>query len=202
MNWIITPDKYLTKDDTKRLRKTCHERATIAKSKGIQAPVRDTLIIELALGSGLRVSEMANLKVEDLYLKRGQGALHVKNGKGGKDRVVDIGSNLKKQIIEFLDYRTTNSQYLFPSERGEKMSRSGIQQVFKKWAKKTGLPAHYSIHSLRHTYATNLYKASGYNLRLVQKQLGHSSPSITQVYADVMNTDVEEALKNLELEEE
>ena len=202
MNWIITPDKYLTKDDTKRLRKTCREAMTIAKSRGIQAPVRDALIIELALGSGLRVSEMAYLKAEDLYLKRGQGAIHVKNGKGGKDRVVDIGSNLKKQILEFLDYRTMNSPYLFPSERGEKMSRSGIQQVFKKWAKKAGLSSHYSIHSLRHTYATNLYKASRYNLRLVQKQLGHSSPSITQVYADVMNTDVEEALKNLELDEE
>ncbi|MCH8304538.1 MAG: hypothetical protein IIB94_05345, partial [Candidatus Marinimicrobia bacterium] len=49
---------------------------------------------------------------------------------------------------------------------------------------------------------TNLYKGSGYNHRLVQKQLGHSSPSITQVYADVMNSDVEEALKNLELDEE
>ena len=55
MNWIITPDKYLTKDDTKCLRKTCHERSAIAKSKGIQAPVRDALIIDLALGSGLRV---------------------------------------------------------------------------------------------------------------------------------------------------
>ncbi len=202
MNWIITPDKYLTKEETKRLWNTCHEGATIAKSKGIQAPVRDALIIELALGSGLRVSEMANLKVEDLYLKRGQGSIHVKNGKGGKNRVVDIGSNLKKRILEFLNYRTMDSQYLFPSERGEKMTRSGIQQVFKKWAKKAGLPSHYSIHSLRHTYATNLYKASGYNLRLVQIQLGHSSPSITQVYASVMNTDVEEALKNLELDEE
>ena len=85
MNWIITPDKYLTPEETKQLRKTCQEAATIAKSKGIQAPVRDALIIELALGSGLRVSEMANLKVEDLYLKKGQGALHVKNGKGGKN---------------------------------------------------------------------------------------------------------------------
>ncbi len=74
MNWIITPDKYLTPEETKQLRKICHEAATIAKSKGIQALVRDRLIIGLALGSGLRVSEMANLKVEDLYLKRGQGS--------------------------------------------------------------------------------------------------------------------------------
>ena len=109
MKWIITHDKYRTKEETKQLRKTCQEGLTIAKSRGVQAPVRDALIIELALGSGLRVSEMANLKVEDLYLKRGQGALHVKNGKGGKERVVDIGFNLKKQILEFLDYRKLNS---------------------------------------------------------------------------------------------
>ncbi|TFB12615.1 hypothetical protein E3V33_05110 [Candidatus Marinimicrobia bacterium MT.SAG.4] len=62
--------------------------------------------------------------------------------------------------------------------------------------------AHYSIHSLRHTYATNLYKASGYNLRLVQRQLGHSSPTVTQVYADVMDSDVEEALRNMESDKE
>jgi len=95
-----------------------------------------------------------------------------------------------------------DSAFLFPSELGRKITRSGIQQVFKKWAKKAGLPSHYSIHSLRHTYATNLYKASGYNLRLVQRQLGHSSPTVTQVYADVMDSDVEEALRNLESADE
>ena len=202
MNWILTPDKFLTTEETKQLRKSCQEAATIAISRGIQAPVRDTLIIELALGSGLRVSEMANLKVEDLYLKRGQSSIHVRDGKGGKERVVDIGFNLKKHIMEFLDYRAMDSSYLFPSERGMKISRSGIQQVFKKWAKKAGISSHYSIHSLRHTYATNLYKASGYNLRLVQRQLGHSSPTVTQVYADVMDSDVEEALRNLESADE
>ena len=202
MNWILTPDKFLIEEEIQKLRKTCREAATVAKSRGVQAPVRDALIIEFALGTGLRVSEMANLNVEDLYLKRGQSSIHVKNGKGGKDRVVDIGLNLKKRIREFLDYRTMDSSYLFPSERGKKITRSGIQQVFKKWARKAGIPAHYSIHSLRHTYATNLYKASGYNLRLVQKQLGHSSPTVTQVYADVIDSDVEEALRNLESDEE
>ncbi|GAH75377.1 unnamed protein product, partial [marine sediment metagenome] len=60
------------------------------------------------------------------------------------------------------------------------------------------LPKRYSIHCLRHTYATRLYKASGYNLRLVQKQLGHSSVSTTQVYADVMDSDVDQAVANLD----
>ena len=114
MTWIITPDKYLTPEETKSLRKTCHEAATIAKSRGTQAPVRDALIIELALGSGLRVSEMANLKVEDLDLKKGQGALHVKYVTGGKKRVVDIESNLTKRILQFVVYRTMHSQYIVP----------------------------------------------------------------------------------------
>ena len=185
--WIITPDKYLTADEVKQLRKTCQELILIAKSKGNQAPVRDATIIELALGTGLRVSELSNLKTEYLYIKKGQNSLLVKKGKGNKDRVVVFNAKLKNQIQEYLDYRTSNSPYLFPSERGDQMTTSAIQKVFKKLAKKAGLPSRYSIHALRHTHGTELYKASGYNLRLVQQQLGHSSPTITSVYAAVLN---------------
>jgi len=199
--WTITPDKYLTAKEVKRLRKTCLEYALIAKSKGNQAPVRDATIIELALGTGLRVSELANLKVEHLFLKKGQNSLLVNNGKGGKDRVVVFNAKLKNQIVEYLDYRMSNSPYLFPSERGEQMTTSAIQKVFKKLAKKAGLPSRYSIHSARHTHATELYKASGYNLRLVQQQLGHSSPTITSVYSAVLNKDLEKAVENLDFEE-
>jgi len=199
--WTITPDKYLTADEVKRLRKTSHEYAFIAKSKGNQAPVRDHTIIELALGTGLRVSELANLRVEHLYLKKGQNSLLVKNGKGGKDRVVVFNVKLKNQIQEYLDYRTSTSPYLFPSERGECMTTSAIQKVFKKLARRAGLPTRYSIHSARHTHATAIYKASGYNLRLTQQQLGHSSPTITSVYAAVLNKDLEKAVENLEFEE-
>ncbi|NQU68856.1 MAG: phage integrase family protein [Candidatus Marinimicrobia bacterium] len=199
--WVITPDKYLSVDEVKQLRKTCYELALIAKSKGNQTPVRDATIIELALGTGLRVSELANLMIERLFLKKGQNSLLVKNGKGGKDRVVVFNARLKNQIQEYLDYRTSNSPYLFPSERGDQMTTSAIQKVFKKLAKKAGLPNRYSIHSLRHTHATELYKASGYNLRLTQQQLGHSSPTITSVYAAVLNKDLENAVENLEFEE-
>lgn len=200
-NWIISPEKYLSPDDVKALRKTCQDAALLARSKGNRAPVRDAVIIEIALGTGLRVSELSNLKVADLYLKKGQNALHVRNGKGGKDRLVQFGAKLKDQILAYLHYRQSSSLYLFPSKHGEQITASGIQQVFKKWASKAGLPTHYSIHSLRHTYAVRLYKASGYNLRLVQKQLGHSSVSTTQVYADVMDEDVDQAMENLDLDE-
>jgi len=76
--------------------------------------------------------------------------------------------------------------------------RSALQKIFKKWAQKAGLPEYYSIHSLRHTYATRLYKASGHNLRMVQKQFGHSNIQTTMVYSDVMDDDVNNALEHLE----
>ena len=196
--WIVSPEKFLTPDEVRTLRKALADAAALARVKGNQAPVRDQLIIELALGTGLRVSEMASLKVEDLFLKKGQNSLHVRNGKGGKDRLVQFSVALKTLILDYLNYRKSPSPYLFASERGNQITASGIQQLFKKWVKKAGLPKQYSIHSLRHTYATRLYKASCYNLRLVQKQLGHSSVSTTQVYADTSSEDVDEALANLD----
>ena len=201
-NWIISPDKYLTPDETTRLRKVCKEAALAARARGVQAPVRDRLIIEVAIGTGLRVSELSNLKLEDLFLKKGQNSLIVRRGKGGKNRVVQYNAQLKDLIVEYLAYRPSDSPYLFPSKHGEQITASGIQQVFKKWAGKASLPSRYSIHSLRHTYAVRLYKASGYNLRLVQKQLGHSSVATTQVYADVLDEDVDQALENLDKGEE
>ena len=196
-NWIISPEKYLSPDDVKAIRRTCQDAAVLAKSRGNQAPGRDALIIELALGTGLRVSELANLKIDHLHLKRGQNTLLVINGKHGRHRVVAFSGMLKAQILEFFEYRSSHSPYLFPSERGEKMMPSAIQKVFKRYARRAGLPPHYSIHSLRHTYATRLYKASGYNLRLVQQQLGHSSPNTTAVYASVVNADLDEAVERM-----
>ena len=196
--WIITPDKFLTDGETRILCKSCEEAAIIAKSKGNQMAVRNRLIIEMALGTGLRVSELANLKIDDIHIRKGQNSLIVNNGKGDKDRVVGFNNKLKVLIQEYLDYKSSNSPYLFPSERGEKMTRYGIGRVFKTMASKTCLDSKHSIHTLRHTYATNLYKASGYNLRMVQKQLGHSSITTTTVYSDVLNKDLEDALENLE----
>ncbi len=198
--WTLTPGKFLAPDEVRLLRKTLSDAATLAKARGVQCAVRDRLIIELALGTGLRVSELSNLKVEDLFLKKGQNSLHVRNGKGGKARIVQFSPGLKNLIRDYLDYRKTDSDYLFPSQRSSYMTPSGLQQVFKRWAAKAGLPKRYSIHCLRHSYATMLHKASGYNLRLVQKQLGHSSISTTQVYADVLDEDVTKALANLDLE--
>jgi integrase/recombinase XerD len=196
--WIITPDKYLHPDEVKKLRASIHARALLAKSKGRQLGYRAMVIIELGISTGLRVGEISKLKVEDLQLKRGQNSLIVRYGKGGKTRVVQFGVNLKNIILEYLEYRSTDSEYLFASERQEFMSASALQKVFKKEAKAADLPARYSIHALRHTFCTLAYKASGYNLRLVSIMAGHSSPQVTAVYAAVMNPDIEKAVQEME----
>jgi site-specific recombinase XerD len=77
------------------------------------------------------------------------------------------------------------------------MTTRALEKVFKTSAARAGLSNHYSIHSLRHTYACELYRASGYNLRLVQKQLGHARIQTTEVYADVMEPDMQRALERL-----
>lgn len=195
--WIITHEKFLDDDEVKQLQETIQKDMLYARSKGRQLAVRNYTILELALGTGLRVSEISNLKLDDLNLRKGQNSLIVRRGKGGKTRQVKFSSRLKAIIEDWLDYRIKNSPYLFYSERQEKMTTSAIQRVFKNYAKKAGLSPHYSIHCLRHTYATKLYRSSGYNLRMTQQQLGHSSPSISAVYAAVIDEDLEEALEKL-----
>ena len=197
MNWILTPDKFLSDEEYKVLMKTCKQAAEFAVLRNRIKPIRDYMIIDIALNSGLRVSEIANLQVEDLHITKGNSQIFVRDGKGGKSRLVTIGKDLRRRIKKFLSTQQTESPFLFKSERSLKMTSTAIQKVFKFWTKKAGLLSHHSIHSCRHTYAVRLYKSSGNNLRLIQKQLGHSSISTTQAYADVVDSDVQEAVDKL-----
>jgi len=197
MSWILTPDKFLTEKEVQKLRKACRDAADLAKSKGQLNAIRAWMIIDLAIQAGLRVGEISNMEIMDLFIEKGHSHIHVRQGKGNRSRLITIGESLRKHIRHFLKERNTQSHYLFTSERSENMSTSAIQKVVKKAMKLAGLPANYSIHSLRHTYATLLYKSSGNNLRLVQQQLGHSSVQTTTVYANVMNEDVERAVNGI-----
>ena len=194
--WIMSFEKLMSETEVKALRAVLEAAAIVAKSKARQGPVRDQCIVELALKTGLRVSEISQLKLQDIDLKRGGNSLIVRHGKGDKSRVVKFSSKLKILILEYIDYRDKDSEYLFPSERQNYMSSNGIQKVFKKWAKQAGLPARYSIHSCRHFYATALLKVSK-NLRLVQMQCGHASPQTTTVYAQVLDEEIDEAVEKL-----
>jgi len=86
---------------------------------------------------------------------------------------------------------------IFTSRKGKKLTCRALQKSFKKCLARAGLPMHYSIHCLRHTYGSHLYVASGYNLRLVQKQLGHSSVRVTEVYASLMDKCIKQAVERL-----
>lgn len=171
-------------------------------NRGHRVSVNDWLVIDLALSTGLRVSEIANLRCGDIWADDGQASLIVRNGKNGKQRIVKFGAGFKVHLREYLEWKERNGQDCGPeaplilsSNTMNKMTTRALQKAFERNAKRVGIEG-YSIHSLRHTYATFLLRASG-NLRLVQKQLGHSSITTTQVYADVLNPELDQALARL-----
>ncbi len=203
-NWVLEPSKFLTKEEAKKLLETARDRTEVVFAKRRKIPVRDYLIIDLALSTGLRVMEIAQLDCGDVFIRDGISSLLVRNGKCGKRRLVRFGESLKDHLNEYLLWKQNVGEPTGPSDplflssnTGCHLTTRAIQKAFKRTAEKTGLSAHYSIHCLRHTYACQLYKASGYNLRLVQKQLGHSSIHTTEVYADVMEPDIQDALREL-----
>jgi site-specific recombinase XerD len=99
--------------------------------------------------------------------------------------------------MEYLKYKMAGpDDHLLPAGNGGHLARRTIQRVFERVAGRAGISGH-SFHHLRHTYASHLYRAGGYNLRMVQKQLGHSSIKTTQVYADVFDEDLNQAVEKL-----
>lgn len=200
--WILTPDKYLKPEEAVLLRGYLEDKALAALAKKKKKPIRDWAMIDIALSAGLRASEITNLTVQDAHLGKGESALFVKNGKGKKDRLVLIGDKLKKHLKDFLSWKKQVGEavapvsYLFVSERGPKMTLSALQKRFKHWTRAANLNPRYSIHSARHTYGTMLYRNTK-DLRMVQKQLGHSSCQVTEVYADVLSEDTEKAVNAL-----
>lgn len=200
--WILTPNKYLKDHEVKALRTLLEEKALVATIKKQKNPIRDWALIDVALSAGLRASEISNLKIKDIHVGKGESAVFVENGKGNKNRLVTVGEKLKRHLKEYISWKkksgeeVTKESYLFISERGPKMTLSAIQKRFKYWMKVAGLKMEYSIHSARHTYGTMLYRSTK-DLRMVQKQLGHSSSQVTEVYADVLKEDVEEAVNAL-----
>lgn len=202
-SWVLDESVYLGLKEVGRLRKTCRKAKGMALEEDKFVPVRDWFMIELGLFSGLRVDEMVNLKCRDLCIAEEQSSLRVRIGKGGKGRSVRLQQGFKKECLWFVEWKQKNGQstsaddYLFTTEKGSQLTRRALQKAFKRCAKRAGLESHYSIHCLRHTYGSHLYKASKHNLRLVQEQLGHSSIKTTQIYASLLNDDTEEALENL-----
>ncbi|NMC14837.1 MAG: tyrosine-type recombinase/integrase [Chloroflexi bacterium] len=199
-SWELDPTKFLSREDADRLQKVAEEQVKF-KDK---VAIRDCFIIHLGLASGLRVMEIAALNCGDFSLEESIPSLIVTSGKGKKWRRVFFNETFRKQCKEFLAWKQyigestePDKPLLLSSSTGGHLTTRAIQKAFKRCAKRTGLQQHYSIHCLRHTYACFLLKASNWNLRLVQKQLGHSKITTTQIYADVMMPEIKKALDRL-----
>lgn len=141
------------------------------------------LIISLAYGAGLRVSEIPGLKVQDIDLD--ELIIHLKEVKGKKDRITLIPEKLKTQLQLFTNGKNNNN-LVFVSERGGKLTTETIQKVFKKSLKRAGIKKKATFHSLRHSFATHLLE-NGVDIRYVQKLLGHKNIRTTQIYTQVTN---------------
>ena len=195
MKWNLTPDKFMSESEVKRLLKVSEDKMLADKMKGRCSWIRIHMLISLACKSGLRVAEIANIRIKDMNLSK-EPYLSV-IGKGNKHRVVYISNDLKKQIKEHIKaFDLKGDDFLLTSSHGKAYSRRGLQKHFKNVCRLAGLPMHYSIHSCRHSYATKLYQSSK-DLRLVQKQLGHSSVNTTCVYADCSRETILDAVNGV-----
>ncbi|MBE0636675.1 phage integrase family protein [Candidatus Bipolaricaulota bacterium] len=199
----ITHEDFLTPKQALALKSHCREQADEASRNGKKRPIRDWAILHVALDAGLRVSEICDLQIRDVILDRAHASLIVRDGKGGKKRGVRMGSALRTHLVEFISWKESVGENvsgrspLFVSSRKGPLTRTAVYRIFRKNADAVDIPKRFSIHSCRHTYASLLYRASDFNLRLVQKQLGHRSIQTTQIYADVLNEDAVLAVENL-----
>ena len=145
--------------------------------------VKHKLMISLAYGAGLRVSEVINLQVKDIDLA--ELSVTIRDGKGGKDRVSILPEKLTNDLERMTAGREPGS-YLFESERGGKLTTRTAQSVFEKSLKLTGIKKSATFHSLRHSFATHLLE-NGVDIRYIQQLLGHASITTTQQYTKVTN---------------
>ena len=148
---------------------------------------RDRTMLEVLYATGLRVSELVNLGHSQVNLN--QGVIRIL-GKGSRERLIPLGEEAVRWLTEFehgprgeiLLERQTD--FLFPTRRGDRMTRQAFWHIIKRYARKAGISKELSPHTLRHAFATHLLN-HGADLRVVQMLLGHSDLSTTQIYTHV-----------------
>jgi len=164
-------------------------RSEIAKIIDATNNLKHKLIISLAYGAGLRVSEIINLKVQNINLD--ELTIHIKEAKGKKDRITLLPEKLVNDLRVILSGKNTD-EVVFISERGGKLAERTAQKIFENALSKTDITKKATFHSLRHSFATHLLE-NGTDIRYVQELLGHSNIRTTQIYTHVTNP----SLKNI-----
>ncbi|WP_251963217.1 tyrosine-type recombinase/integrase, partial [Salinibacter ruber] len=158
-------------------------------------PHRDYLFMRLMLKAGLRAAEAVALKPEHVDLTTGK--VMVRDGKGAKDRRLYVGEGVVEELREWMD-RRPESGVLLPTSKGTAVATSHLRRSVKRYAEDAGIEVvgRVSPHTLRHTFATRLYREAG-NIRMVQKALGHADVSTTMIYTHVVDEELEGAMKGL-----
>ncbi len=148
---------------------------------------RDRTMLEVLYATGVRVSELINLKMSQINLN--QGVLRIV-GKGDRERLIPLGDEAQDWIREFIAgprgeiLLERQTEYLFPTRRGDRMTRQAFWHIIKRYSKKASISKKLSPHTVRHAFATHLLN-NGADLRVVQLLLGHSDVSTTQIYTHV-----------------
>lgn len=183
---LETPKKWQTLPQTLRPRQV--EAILSAPQPGEPLYARDRAILELLYATGLRVSELAALSVGDVNMNVGFVRCM---GKGGKERIVPIGSFAMDALREYIgDLRrvltepTPKAEALFVSRTGRPLDRTNIWRLVSRYAAAAGIPTPVSPHTLRHCFATHMLQG-GADLRIIQELLGHADVATTQIYTHV-----------------
>ena len=154
---------------------------------------RNKAMLEMLYGTGMRISELINLTMSNLYLDDDMVKVF---GKGSKERIIPFNEYAKECLIDYLNYGrgellgTKNSEFVFISSRHSKITRQAFFKIIKKLCEEAGIKKNISPHILRHSFATHLLH-NGADLRIVQELLGHSDISTTQIYTHLSNEKLE-----------
>ncbi|MBI4812740.1 tyrosine-type recombinase/integrase [Candidatus Falkowbacteria bacterium] len=212
--------KYLVKNDIKTLEPEKIELATqesrqvsflegsdleriLAAPFNVEQPAiiqkRDKAILELFFSTGLRVSELTKLKIENINLNKEEFTIR---GKGAKLRVVFLSGEAKRWIKEYLEARCDMNPFLFVShdkaaagrEEQNNLTPRSVQRLIQKYARVAGITKRVTPHTLRHSYATDLL-INGADIRSVQAMLGHASITTTQVYTHITDQQLRDVYK-------
>lgn len=170
--------KYIRKEDVRKLLDSCSN-------------LRDKIMLQFMYNTGVRVSELINLQIDDINFEN--HTVFIRLGKGSKDRVVVLTRDFTTILQAFTNNRKKGP--LFLSNWNKPFTSRAIQKKIKELAKKAGLPGWISPHTLRHTCAVHALQ-SGVNIQTIRKHLGHSALSTTQIYTeisdDLVKKDIEE----------
>ena len=165
--------------------------------------LRNKTMVELMLGTGLRLAETINLKWNNINLTTGK--LKVVQGKGSKDRILWMNINLisilelwKETAEQIKEDRGYNIDNVFITLTGKKMNGANIRKMVYHYTDKAGINKQISPHSFRHTFGSDLLEETK-NIRLVQKALGHSNLSTTMIYTHIIDAVLEDAMKKLKV---